>query len=153
MGNLTRDPEIKSVGGGSQLANLSLAVNRRYTTAGGEKREEVTYVDVTFWGKQAELFTRLNIRKGTPLLIEGRLHLETWDDKQSGQKRSKLKVVGEAMQLLGAKREDSGTQSQSQPQSQSQSQSHPPDRREEGESAGERGRGGDDHGGYSDEPF
>ncbi len=105
MGNLTRDPEIKTIGSGSTLANLSLAVNRRYLAAGGEKREEVTYVDIAFWGKQAEIFGRLNVRKGTPLFIEGRLQLDTWEDKQSGQKRSKLRVVGESFQLVGGKRE------------------------------------------------
>lgn len=140
MGNLTRDPEIKSVGNsGSQLANLSLAVNRRYTTAGGEKREEVTYVDVTFWGKQAELFTRLGIKKGTPLFIEGRLHLESWEDKQSGQKRSKLKVVGETLQLLGGKRDENAPRS---------TPARTPD------VAPSSSQSQDDYGGgYSDEPF
>jgi single-strand DNA-binding protein len=141
MGNLTRDPEVKSVGSGSHLANLSLAVNRRYSTGSGEKREEVTYVDITFWGKQAELFSRLNIKKGTPLLIEGRLHLESWEDKQSGQKRSKLKVVGESLQLVGGKREDGAGR---------------PTARKENEERPSPGGGSqtDDYGGgYSDEPF
>lgn len=142
LGNLTRDPEVKSLGGGSQLANLSLAVNRRYTTAGGEKREEVTYVDVTFWGKTAELFSRLGIKKGTPLLIEGRLHMESWEDKQSGQKRSKLKVVGESLQLLGGKREDGGARP-----------APPPAARREPEAPGAGGGASDDYGSYSDEPF
>lgn len=105
LGNLTRDPEIKTIGAGSTLANLSLAVNRRYTSGNGEKREEVTYVDIAFWGKQAEVFGRLNVRKGTPIFVEGRLQLDTWEDKQSGQKRSKLRVVGENFQLLGGRRD------------------------------------------------
>lgn len=105
MGNLTRDPEIKTIGSGSTLANLSLAVNRRYIAGNGEKREEVTYVDVVFWGKQAEVFGKLNIRKGTPIFVEGRLQLDTWEDKQSGQKRSKLRVLGENFQLVGGRRE------------------------------------------------
>lgn len=150
MGNLTRDPEVKSVGGGSQLANLSLAVNRRYSTAGGEKREEVTYIDVTFWGKQAELFTRLNIKKGTPLLIEGRLHLESWEDKQSGQKRSKLKVVGESMQLVGGRREEGGESRGN--SGGGEGGSRPPERRET-EEPSPKPQGADYGGGYSDEPF
>jgi single-strand DNA-binding protein len=106
MGNLTKDPEVKTLGSGSSVANISLAVNRKYTANNGEKREEVTYVDVNFWGKQAELFTRLEIRKGTPLFVEGRLHLESWEDKSTGQKRSRLKVVGENFQLLGGRKPD-----------------------------------------------
>jgi single-strand DNA-binding protein len=102
MGNLTREPEIRQAGN-STLANLGLAVNRRYTAASGEKREEVTFVDVTFWGKQAELLQKFGLGKGSPLFIDGRLQLDTWEDKQSGQKRSKLRVVGENFQLLQAK--------------------------------------------------
>lgn len=105
MGNLTRDPEIKTIGSGSTLANLSMAVNRRYTVGNGEKREEVTYIDIAFWGKQAEVFGKLSVRKGTQLLVEGRLQLDTWEDKQTGQKRSKLRVVGENFQLVGGRRE------------------------------------------------
>lgn len=102
MGNLTREPEFKPVGT-STLANLGLAVNRRYTSASGEKREEVTYVDVSFWGKMADLLQKFQVAKGTPLFIDGRLHLDTWEDKASGQKRSKLRVVGETFQLLQPK--------------------------------------------------
>jgi len=102
MGNLTREPEIRQAGN-STLANLGLAVNRRYTAASGEKREEVTYVDITFWGKQAELLQKFNLGKGSPLFIDGRLQLDSWEDKQSGQKRSKLRVVGENFQLLQPK--------------------------------------------------
>jgi len=102
MGNLTREPEFKAVGT-STLANLGLAVNRRYTAASGEKREEVTYVDVSFWGKMAELLQKFQVAKGTPLFIDGRLQLDSWEDKTSGQKRSKLRVVGETFQLLQPK--------------------------------------------------
>jgi single-strand DNA-binding protein len=102
MGNLTREPEFKAVGS-STLANLGLAVNRRYTSAAGEKREEVTYVDISFWGKMAELLQKFQVAKGTPLFIDGRLQLDTWEDKASGQKRSKLRVVGETFQLLQPK--------------------------------------------------
>jgi len=102
LGNLTRDPEVRYTPKGSAVAEIGLAVNRIYTTEGGEKREEVTFVDVTLWGRTAEIAGEY-LKKGRPVLIEGRLQLDTWDDKQSGQKRSKLKVVGEAMQLLGGR--------------------------------------------------
>jgi len=105
MGNLTKDPEIKTIGSGSTLANVSIAVNRRYTGPNGEKREEVTYVDISFWGRQAEVFGKLNVRKGTPIFVEGRLQLDSWEDKQTGQKRSRLKVVGENFQLFGSRRD------------------------------------------------
>ena len=79
-----------------------MAVNRSYTLENGEKREEVTFVDVTFWGRTAEIAGEY-LKKGRPVFIEGRLQLDTWDDKQSGQKRSKLKVIGETMQMLGCR--------------------------------------------------
>ena len=102
MGNLTRDPEIKYTPKGTAIADLGLAINRVYTTDQGEKREEVTYVDVELWGRQAEIAGEY-LRKGRPVFIEGRLKLDTWDDKQTGQKRSKMRVVGETLQLLGSK--------------------------------------------------
>ncbi len=108
LGNLTRDPEVRYTPKGSAVAEVGLAVNRVYTTEGGEKREEVTFVDVTLWGRTAEIAGEY-LKKGRPVLIEGRLQLDTWDDKQSGQKRSKLKVVGEAMQLLGSRPGAGGT--------------------------------------------
>jgi len=102
IGNLTRDPEIKYTPKGTAIADIGLAVNRTYTTEGGEKREEVTFIDVTLWGRVAEIVGEY-CKKGRPLFVEGRLQLDTWDDKQSGQKRSKLKVVGENIQLLGGR--------------------------------------------------
>jgi single-strand DNA-binding protein len=104
IGNLTRDPEIKYTPKGTAICDIGLAVNRNYTTDGGEKREEVTFIDVTLWGKVAEIVGEY-CKKGRPLFVEGRLQLDTWDDKQSGQKRSKLKVVGDNIQLLGGKPE------------------------------------------------
>lgn len=153
MGNLTRDPEIKTIGSGSTLANLSIAVNRRYTAANGEKREEVTYVDVAFWGKQAEVFSRLNVRKGTPIFVEGRLQLDTWEDKQSGQKRSKLRVLGENFQLVGGRREGGEGQA---PQSGGQGRERGGRPDAERPAAGGGGRQEDDsyyQGSYGDEPF
>jgi len=103
LGNLTRDPEVRYTPKGSAVTDLGIAVNRQYTLENGEKREEVTFVDVTFWGRTAEVAGEY-LKKGRPIFIEGRLQLDTWDDKQSGQKRSKLKVVGETMQMLGGPR-------------------------------------------------
>jgi single-strand DNA-binding protein len=102
LGNLTRDPEVRYTPKGSAVADLGIAVNRQYTLDSGEKREEVTFVDVTFWGRTAEVAGEY-LKKGRPVFIEGRLQLDTWDDKQSGQKRSKLKVIGEMMQMLGSR--------------------------------------------------
>jgi single-strand DNA-binding protein len=86
---------------GTAVAELGLAVNRVIPAeAGQEKREEVTFVDVTVWGRQAEVAQQY-LAKGRGVFIEGRLQLDTWDDKQSGQKRSKIKVVCETLQLLG----------------------------------------------------
>jgi single-strand DNA-binding protein len=92
MGNLTRDIELRPVGD-TQVGNIGLAVNRRFRTASGEDREETTFVDCETWGKQAEIMARY-LQKGRPVLIEGRLKLDQWQD-QSGQNRSKLKVVVE----------------------------------------------------------
>ena len=102
LGNLTRDPEVRYTPKGSAVADLGIAVNRQYTLEKGEKREEVTFVDVTFWGRTAEVAGEY-LKKGRPVFIEGRLQLDTWDDKQSGQKRSRLKVIGETMQMLGSR--------------------------------------------------
>jgi len=102
VGNLTRDPEVRYTPKGSAVCDLAMAVNRQYSLEGGEKREEVTYVDVVLWARLAEIAGEY-LKKGRPVLIEGRLQLDSWDDKQSGQKRSKLRVVGETMQLLGGR--------------------------------------------------
>ena len=102
LGNLTRDPEVRYTPKGSAVCDLGVAVNRQYTLDNGEKREEVTYVDVVLWARLAEIAGEY-LKKGRPVFIEGRLQLDTWDDKQSGQKRSKLRVIGETMQLLGSR--------------------------------------------------
>ena len=102
IGNVTRDPEVKYTPKGRAVAEVGLAINRVYTPDGGEKREETTFVDITFWGRQAEIIGEY-AKKGRPIYVEGRLQLDTWDDKQSGQKRSKLRVVGEQLQLLGSR--------------------------------------------------
>ncbi|HEY5892915.1 MAG TPA: single-stranded DNA-binding protein [Chthoniobacterales bacterium] len=102
IGNLTRDPEVRYTPKGSAVTEIGLAINRSYTTESGEKRDETTFVDVTLWGRQAEIVKEY-CQKGRPLYIEGRLQLDTWDDKQSGQKRSRLRVVAENIQLLGGR--------------------------------------------------
>jgi single-strand DNA-binding protein len=104
IGNLTRDPELRSTPRGTAVAEMALAINRTWTDESGEKREETTFIDVILWARLAEIADQY-LRKGSPVFIEGRLQLDTWDDKQSGQKRSKLRVVGENMQLLGRREE------------------------------------------------
>lgn len=126
MGNIIRDPEIKYTAKGTAIAEIGLAINRNYTTDGGEKREEVTFVDVTLWGRVAEIVGEY-CKKGRPLMVEGRLSLDTWDDKQTGQKRSKLKVVGDNIQLLGGK-EDSAPPSPARTESQGRRKASPPPR-------------------------
>jgi single-strand DNA-binding protein len=102
LGNVTRDPEVRYTPKGSAVCDLGIAVNRGYTTDSGEKREEVTFVDVTLWGRTAEVASEY-LKKGRPVFIEGRLQMDTWDDKQTGQKRTRLRVVAENMQLLGGR--------------------------------------------------
>ncbi len=101
LGNLTRDPELRYTPSGTAVTEIGLAVNDRRKNANGEWIDETTFVDVTLWGRTAEIATEY-LTKGSPLLIEGRLKLDQWQDKE-GQKRSKLRVVGERMQLLGGK--------------------------------------------------
>jgi single-strand DNA-binding protein len=101
VGNLTRDPELRYTPKGMAIAKIGLAVNRRWTPEGGEQREETTFVDIDAFGKQAETIAQY-MKKGSPLLVEGRLRLDQWDDKQTGQKRSKLGVVLEGFQFLGS---------------------------------------------------
>lgn len=105
IGNLTRDVELRTIPSGKQVAQIGLAINHSWTSPDGEKREEVTFVDCEAWGKQAEVMHKY-LAKGRPVFIEGRLKLDTWDDKESGQKRSKMRVVVENFQFL-----DSGNRS------------------------------------------
>jgi single-strand DNA-binding protein len=103
VGNLTRDPEVRYTTGGTAVTELGLAVSRQWTDRGSnERKEETTFVDVTLWGRTAEIAGEY-LAKGRPVLIEGRLQLDQWEDKETGQKRSKLKVVGETLQLLGSR--------------------------------------------------
>jgi single-strand DNA-binding protein len=104
-GNLTRDPELTHTPKGTAVGKFSLAINRNWTTETGEKREEVTFVDVKSFGRQAETVAKF-LRKGRPLLVEGRLHLETWDDKTTGAKRSRTVVVMESFSFIDSGNRD-----------------------------------------------
>jgi single-strand DNA-binding protein len=117
LGNVTRDPEVRYTPKGSAVCDLGVAVNRQYTLDSGEKREEVTFVEVTLWGRTAEVAGEY-LKKGRPVFIEGRLQMDTWDDKQTGQKRSKLRVVAENMQLLGGRAPGAAAVQESAPEEQ-----------------------------------
>jgi single-strand DNA-binding protein len=106
-GNLTRDPELRYTPKGMAIAKFGLAVNRTWTNEAGEKKEEATFVDIDAFGRQAEIVAQY-MKKGRPLLVEGRLRLDQWDDKQTGQKRSKLGVVLEGFSFLDSGRADGG---------------------------------------------
>jgi single-strand DNA-binding protein len=102
MGNLTRDIELRATSGGQQVARIGLAVNRHWVTPEGEKREETTFVDCEAWGKTGENMAKY-LTKGRPVFIEGRLKLDTWQDKETGQNRSKMNVVVETFQFVDSK--------------------------------------------------
>lgn len=106
-GNLTRDPELRYTSKGTAIAKLTLAINRSYTTEAGEKKEEVTFVDVDAFGRQAEVIGQY-MRKGRPFLVEGRLKLDQWEDKTTHQKKSRLGVVLESFSFLDSGRGEAG---------------------------------------------
>ena len=107
IGNVTRDPELRYTPKGMAIAKIGLAVNRTWKSETGEAKEEVTFVDIDAFGRQAETLGQY-IKKGSPLFVEGRLRLDQWDDKQTGQKRSRLGVVLENFQFIGAPRVEGG---------------------------------------------
>ncbi len=100
MGNLTRDPELRVTPKGTPICQFALAINRQFKMESGESREEVIYVDVEAWGKQGETIAKY-CTKGRPLYVEGRLRLDQWEDKNTKEKRSRMKVVLEQFQFLG----------------------------------------------------
>ncbi|MBC8001364.1 MAG: single-stranded DNA-binding protein [Opitutaceae bacterium] len=108
VGNLTRDPELRYTPKGTAVAKIGLAVNRTWRNEAGETKEEVTFVDVDVFGRTAENVGQY-LRKGSPVLVEGRLRLDTWEDKQTNQKRSKLGVVAEIVQFLSSGRSGEGS--------------------------------------------
>ncbi len=100
MGNLTRDPELRRIGdNNTAVCNLSLAMNRRFTTGSGEDREETCFVDIEVWGRQAENCERY-LNKGRLILVEGRLRQDRWEDKETGAARSRLRVRADNVQFL-----------------------------------------------------
>jgi single-strand DNA-binding protein len=104
-GNLTRDPELRYTPKGTAVVKLGLAINRTWKSESGENKEEVTFVDVEAWERQAEVIAQY-FRKGKPILIEGRLKLDTWEDKNTHQKVSKLKVRLETFSFIDSKGPD-----------------------------------------------
>ena len=102
MGNVTRDPQLKYLPSQTPVAEFGLAVNRKFKTAQGEEREEVAFIEITAFGKQAEVIHQY-CAKGKPLFVEGRLKFDQWDDKETGQKRSKLSVILESFQFIGSR--------------------------------------------------
>jgi single-strand DNA-binding protein len=107
MGNLTRDPELRVTPKGTPICQFSLAINRQFKMESGESREEVIYVDIEAWGKQGETISKY-CTKGRPLFVEGRLRLDQWEDKNTKEKRSRMKVVLENFQFLGDSRGGGG---------------------------------------------
>jgi single-strand DNA-binding protein len=109
LGNLTRDPEVRYTTGGTAVCEITLAVNHKWRdNKSNQMREEVTFVDVELWGRVAEIAGEY-LGKGRPALIEGRLKQEKWTDKETGKQRSKMKVVGETLQLLGSSQAGAGS--------------------------------------------
>jgi single-strand DNA-binding protein len=107
IGNLTRDPELRVTPKGTAICQFGIAVNRQYKDESGATRDETTFVDVEAWGKQGELVSKY-LSKGSLAMVEGRLRLDQWEDKQSGQKRSKLKVVLDNVQFLSSRGSSAG---------------------------------------------
>lgn len=110
-GNLTRDPELRYTPKGTAVCKFGLAISRNWTSETGEKKEEVTFVDVDAFGRQAEVVSQY-MKKGRPFLVEGRLKLDQWDDKQTGQKRSRLGVVLESFSFIDSNRAGEGGESE-----------------------------------------
>jgi single-strand DNA-binding protein len=102
MGNLTRDPEMRVTPKGTAICQFGLAISRSWKDESGQTREETAFVDIEAWGKQGEIISKY-CTKGRPLFVEGRLKFDQWEDKTSGQKRSKLKVVLENFQFIGGR--------------------------------------------------
>ncbi|MBL4886267.1 MAG: single-stranded DNA-binding protein [Planctomycetaceae bacterium] len=108
VGNLTRDPQVRYTPSSTAVCEIGLAVSRQwFDKQSNTRKEETTFVDVTLWGRQAEVAGEY-LSKGRPVLIEGRLQLDQWEDKNTGDKRSKLRVVGESMQMLGSRGDGGG---------------------------------------------
>ena len=108
MGNLTRDPENRTTSGGQNVTNFSLAVNRSWKSADGTQQEQVSFINCVAWGKTGEIISQY-VSKGNPLLVSGRLDQRSWDDKDSGQKRSVVEVIVEDFNFISSNRNSDGT--------------------------------------------
>ena len=125
IGNLTRNPELRETTGGATVGNFGLAMNERYKTRNGEDKEDVCFVDIEVWGRQAEACGQ-HLHRGAPALIEGRLRSNTWEDKQTGKPRTKMLVRADRVQFLGFGNRVEGNNNQ--PQQAHQQQPAPPQR-------------------------
>lgn len=109
IGNLTADPDIRSTARGNKVAAFSIAVTRRSKQDNGEVREETSFIDIVAWTHNADLAEKY-LTKGNPVLISGHLKQDTWDDKETGKRRSRITIVADSIQLLGTRRKDDGQQ-------------------------------------------
>jgi single-strand DNA-binding protein len=151
VGNLTRDPEVRTTPGGTKIAKLGLAVNRRYRTRdSNELKEEVTYVDIDAFTQQAELMERY-CQKGSALLVEGRLRLDQWETA-NGEKRNKLCVVMENFQFLSGREDPSGGEPTREAEK-SNPASRPASSESSGENASSKTPGGDNFQEDDEVPF
>ncbi len=148
IGNLTRDPELRFTPKGTAVGEISLAINRVWMNEQNVKQEETTFVEVTLWGKQAELVQKY-VMKGHSLYVEGRLQMDTWDDKETGKKRSKLKVVAENIQFMN-NGERKSSEGGGKPEGQRSQQQRPPQQQQRGQ---ESAPPGDDFDDDDDIPF
>ena len=99
-GNITRDPEMRTTGSGSQVCSFAIAVNRSFKDSSGNQQDQVSYLDCVAWGKSAEIICQY-VHKGSALLVSGRLEQRSWEDKNSGQKRSRTEIVVEDFSFIG----------------------------------------------------
>lgn len=107
-GNLTRDPELRNTPNGASVCSFSVAVNRVYRDSNGEQKEDVSFIDCSAWGKLGEMISQY-AKKGTGVLVSGRLDQRSWEDKTTGQKRSRVEIVVEDFNFTGAGRENGGS--------------------------------------------
>ena len=106
-GNLTRDPEMRTTPSGASVCSFSVAVNRRFRTASGENQESTSFIDCTAWGRTGETISQY-MHKGSPILVSGRLDQRSWDDQNTGQKRSRVEIVVEDFNFIGGEQRDGG---------------------------------------------
>jgi single-strand DNA-binding protein len=105
LGNLTQDPELKHTNGGTPVCEFTLAHNEKWRTESGEQKERVSFIGCVMWGKRAEAFARWH-KKGSKVLIHGKLVTDMWEEKETGKKRSKTKLQAEAWEFVGNRQDD-----------------------------------------------